>query len=146
MNKIYKIVWNAAQQAWVVVSELARGHVKASATSTALTAVAAGTLVWSLSTQPANAWKYLGVSDDGKDLLVTDICLGGVCYKEGTAVAVDFSIGYQRGGNGGVASINDKKYWCICDSNFCPLTRRGLFARDQREIINRGNISEVIIK
>ena len=110
MNKIYKIVWNAAQQAWVVVSELARGHVKASATSTALTAVAAGTLVWSLSTQPANAWKYLGVSDDGKDLLVTDICLGGVCYKEGTAVAVDFSIGYQRGGNGGVASINDKKY------------------------------------
>ena len=35
MNKIYKIVWNAAQQAWVVVSELARGHVKASATSTA---------------------------------------------------------------------------------------------------------------
>ena len=41
--------------------------------------------------------------------------------------------------------INDKKYWCICDSNFCPLTRRGLFARDQREIINRGNISEVII-
>ena len=30
MNKIYKIVWNAAQEAWVAVSELAKGHVKAS--------------------------------------------------------------------------------------------------------------------
>ena len=28
MNKIYKIVWNAAQEAWVAVSELAKGHVK----------------------------------------------------------------------------------------------------------------------
>ena len=30
MNKIYRIIWNAAQQAWVVVSELAKGHVKSS--------------------------------------------------------------------------------------------------------------------
>ena len=97
MNKIYKIVWNAAQQAWVVVSELARGHVKASATSTALTAVAAGTLVWSLSTQPANAWKYLGISDDGKSLLATNICIGGVCYTDGTAVQVDVGMTLTNG-------------------------------------------------
>ena len=30
MNKIYRVIWNAAQQAWVVVSELAKGHVKSS--------------------------------------------------------------------------------------------------------------------
>lgn len=28
MNKIYKIVWNAAQEAWVAVSELAKGACK----------------------------------------------------------------------------------------------------------------------
>ena len=104
MNKIYKIVWNAAQQAWVVVSELARGHVKASATSTALTAVVAGTLVWGLSTQPANAWKYLGVSDDGKSLLATNLCLEGVCYTDGTAVKVDFSYSSNAGLGGGATT------------------------------------------
>ena len=71
MNKIYKIVWNAAQQAWVVVSELARGHVKASATSTALTAVAAGVLVWTLSAKPAEAIKYVGSNEKG-EMLFTD--------------------------------------------------------------------------
>lgn len=30
MNKIYRVIWNVAQQAWVVVSELVKGHVKSS--------------------------------------------------------------------------------------------------------------------
>ena len=30
MNKIYRVIWNAIQQAWGVVSELTKGHVKSS--------------------------------------------------------------------------------------------------------------------
>ena len=30
MNKIYHVIWNSAQQAWVMVSKLAKGHVKSS--------------------------------------------------------------------------------------------------------------------
>lgn len=32
MNKVYKLVWNATLKAWVVVSELAKGHKKSSKT------------------------------------------------------------------------------------------------------------------
>ena len=29
--------------------------------------------------------------------------------------------------------INDKKYWCICDSNFCPLYRKNIFPTEAKE-------------
>ena len=41
--------------------------------------------------------------------------------------------------------INDKKYWCICDSNFCPLYRKNIFPTEAKEVIKRESITEVII-
>ena len=41
MNKIFRLVWNEAAQAWVAVSELTKSHKKrASATAVAATLVA----------------------------------------------------------------------------------------------------------
>lgn len=40
MNKIYRIIWNSALNAWVVVSELTRNHTKR-ASATAAVAVLA---------------------------------------------------------------------------------------------------------
>ncbi|HEZ5405783.1 TPA: adhesin, partial [Neisseria meningitidis] len=40
MNKIYRIIWNSALNAWVVVSELTRNHTKR-ASATVETAVLA---------------------------------------------------------------------------------------------------------
>lgn len=40
MNKIYRIIWNSALNAWVVVSELTRNHTKR-ASATVATAVLA---------------------------------------------------------------------------------------------------------
>ncbi|MEI7841321.1 MAG: ESPR domain-containing protein, partial [Methylococcaceae bacterium] len=39
MNSIYRIIWSAARQAFVVVSELAKGHSKASHRVTAALSV-----------------------------------------------------------------------------------------------------------
>ena len=58
MNKIFKIIWNATTQTWVVVSELTRAHTKR-ASATVATAVLATLL--SATVQASN-----GESDDGK--------------------------------------------------------------------------------
>ncbi|HHV6871797.1 TPA: ESPR domain-containing protein, partial [Haemophilus influenzae] len=58
MNKIFKIIWNATTQTWVVVSELTRAHTKR-ASATVATAVLATLL--SATVQASG-----GESDDGK--------------------------------------------------------------------------------
>ena len=58
MNKIFKIIWNATTQTWVVVSELTRAHTKR-ASATVATAVLATLL--SATVQASD-----GESDDGK--------------------------------------------------------------------------------
>lgn len=45
MNRAYKLVWNATQQAWVVAGELAKGRKKSAAKGISLMAVLAGSLV-----------------------------------------------------------------------------------------------------
>ena len=60
MNKVYKIIWSEAQHAYVVVSELAKNHCRASKSSAAkITAVAAclGVFTGSLGILPAYAAK-----------------------------------------------------------------------------------------
>ena len=41
--------------------------------------------------------------------------------------------------------INNKRYWCICSSNFCSLDRKNIFPTEAREVIKEDDISEVII-
>ena len=41
--------------------------------------------------------------------------------------------------------INNKRYWCICDSNFCPLRRKNILPSKSKEIIKINYINEVII-
>ena len=59
MNKIFKIIWNATTQTWVVVSELTRAHTKR-ASATVATAVLATAL-------SATAQASDGESDDGSN-------------------------------------------------------------------------------
>jgi len=41
--------------------------------------------------------------------------------------------------------INNKRYWCICSSNFCSLDRKNIFPTEARDVIKEDDISEVII-
>ena len=41
--------------------------------------------------------------------------------------------------------INNKRYWCICSSDFCSLDRKNIFPTEAREVIKEDDISEVII-
>ena len=117
MNKIYKIVWNAAQQAWVVVSELARGHVKASATSTAsnealsqngalsLGKLGSGTLIGSV------AVTLLTLSSTAQAAIIEGTVSNGADAAIGTSSVADSprSVAIGTGahaGNGTVAASN----------------------------------------
>ena len=117
MNKIYKIVWNAAQQAWVVVSELARGHVKASATSTAsnealsqngalpLGKLGTGTLIGSV------AVTLLTLSSTAHAAIVEGSASNGAYAAIGTSSVADspysVAIGYNaHAGNGSMAATH----------------------------------------
>lgn len=61
MNKIYRIIWNSALNAWVVVSELTRNHTKR-ASATVATAVLATLL-------SATAQASTGISGGGTILI-----------------------------------------------------------------------------
>ena len=41
--------------------------------------------------------------------------------------------------------INNKRYWCICSSNFCSLDRKNIFPTEAKDVIKEDDISEVII-
>lgn len=67
MNKIYRIIWNSALNAWVVVSELTRNHTKR-ASATVATAVLATLL-------SATAQASTGISGGGGTILIQIILL-----------------------------------------------------------------------
>ena len=80
MNKIFRIVWNEAAQAWVAVSELTKKHKKrASATAVAVALVAGVFSPFAEATE--------GASGGGKEKLGFDDTLNGDGYKFGLIVA-----------------------------------------------------------
>lgn len=80
MNKIFRIVWNEAAQAWVAVSELTKKHKKrASATAVAVALVAGVFSPFAEATE--------GASGGGKEKLGFNDTLNGDGYKFGLIVA-----------------------------------------------------------
>ena len=124
MNKIYKIVWNAAQQAWVVVSELARGHVKASATSTAsnealsdkstlaLGKFGSGTLIGSV------AVTLLTLSSTAQAAIVEGSVSNGAYAAIGTGSVADspYSVAIGKNAHAGNGSMVASRSYAIGDS------------------------------
>ena len=99
MNKIYRIIWNAAQQAWVVVSELAKGHVKSSSNQNnndivnEIKTSPKSTALFSVSQTTANAVILGGAILDTTILTTpsieaTLVCGTGAAATDGAEVAV----------------------------------------------------------
>lgn len=75
MNKIYKVVWSKAKQAYIVVSEIAHSHSKAHSSKQILASVLAGTLI-------LVGTSNVSYADDGK------VLAGSVNTASGAASSV----------------------------------------------------------
>ena len=80
MNKVFKVIWSEARNAYVVVSEIAKNHGSKSCSTKKLLAMLIATGVMTCASMapamaadpPAEALKHSTVTDDGVNITVTD--------------------------------------------------------------------------
>lgn len=89
MNKIYRIIWNSALNAWVVVSELTRNHTKRASATAAVAVLAtllSATAQASVSASEAPDYNFDPEHPSFTDNFKTEDGDGGPTYKFGLAV------------------------------------------------------------
>ena len=115
MNKVFKVIWSEARNAYVVVSEIAKNHGSKSCSTKKLLAMLIATGVMTCASMapamaadpPAEALKHSTVTDDGVNITVTDEGFnadGGKEYK----VALKNDI-HLFGDNDAMVSISGSK-------------------------------------
>ena len=131
MNKVYRLVWNHAQQAWVVASELARGATKGASRS-AMGAIRASHI------QPATSRDSLLCGVGGAALTLALLYAGPARAQTVDVGDSNSTVVLQNTG-----PANSKTFVILSDSEITPATGDGVSANSTQnwDITNNGSIT-----